>query len=338
MCKLVGWTSSKNNPLAKAMADAALQAAHDQIRKTERDGFGYAQAGSTGLRARYLDPHEFHDMNGIPNLYRRAGRMAEAFATTYRTAHEGSYKPDRHMIGHGRTATCGINLENVHPFRRSGWTLAHNGVINWEGPKCKSHEKVTCDSQHLLIAMADNTPMLKRKEQLDHISGYAAFLALNPQGKLIVAVDDRAKLYAGITSKERWIFGTTPEIVEAVADAWNCSGVTAYPLAAWTWLEFAEGGKEPELSDWKHKQATTRQLGFASQSLGKGWDKSTHRKRKEYPASSAGAWQYSNYGSASNSSATWLSAHEAAEQRELMTEADAIAAVDASELGIGDYK
>jgi predicted glutamine amidotransferase len=324
MCKLAGWTSSKDHPLTRANADLALRAAHAVIAKTERDGFGYAQASSSGLRGKYVRPSEFKSLDGLPNMYQRAGKAAEAFSTTFRTSHEGSYKPDKHMIVHGRTATCGISLENVHPFRRNGWTLAHNGVIGYSGSDpSKAHSKVTCDSQHLLICMADNTPTLKRKEDLKDITGYAAFLALNPQGKLFVAVDDTARLYAGITKTGRWIFGTTEQIVEAISDVWKCKGVEAYPINEWTWLEFDQANhSEPELSEWSHKKASQRQLGFASQSLGSSWDHSTYRKKK---VNSHG------FGHGTYSPSQWLSAREAEEQKELITEADAIASIEAAE-------
>lgn len=346
MCKLAGWTSSKENPLTKAAADAAIQAAHKIISKSERDGFGYAQSGATGLRAKYVQPSEFDNISGLPNFYARAGKAAAGFQTTFRTSQEGMYSPTKHMMVHGRTATCGVSLENVHPFRRNGWTLAHNGVVSWNGPKDKAHEKVTCDSQHLLIAMADHTPTLQRKEALTHIGGYAAFLAFNPQGKLTVAVDDTAKLWAGITKKQRWIFGTTKEIVEAIADAWNCADVTAYPLAEWSWFEFDSKGSEPDLSDWHHGRASDKQLGFASKSLGAGWDKSTYRKKRAAGTTSyggyggAGNW-HGGYGAAANTSSrdAWLSAREASEQ---MTDAEAIAAVEAAEAeaaqGIGAWE
>ncbi len=322
MCKLAGWTSSKEHPLTKQAADDAIIAAHKIITQTERDGFGYAQSGSTGLRAKFVDPKEYKGIDCLANLYKRAGKGAGAFATAYRTSIEGSYKPSGSMIIHGRTATCGISLENVHPFRRKGWTLAHNGVCGYSGTDQKEHSKVSCDSQHLLICMADNTPTEKRKEDLENITGYAAFLALNQQGKLFVAVDDTATLYAGITSKGRWIFGTKPNIVEAIADAWKCKGVTAYPIDSWTWLEFEAAGGEPELGEWKHKKANERQLGFASQSLGASWDTSKHRKYRA-------GHTHLNYGSGySNYSGSWLSQREAEEQKELLTEADAIKMVD----------
>jgi len=328
MCKLAGWTSSKEHPLTKQAADDAIYAAHKIIATTERDGFGYAQSGSTGLRAKFVDPKEYKGIDCLPNLYKRAGKAAGAFSTAFRTSVEGNYRPHGSMIIHGRTATCGISLENVHPFRRKGWTLAHNGVIGYDG-KGEGHDKVSCDSQHLLICMADNTPTEKRKEDLRDVTGYAAFLALNPQGKMFVAVDDTARLYAGITSKGRWIFGTTEKIVEAIADAWKCKGVTAYPIDAWTWLEFdPASNSEPELSEWMHKKANQRQLGFASQSLGTSWDSSKYRKTR------AGHSRYT-YSSPTAYQGTLLSAAEAEEQRGLMTEDEAIKLIDS---GMPDYE
>jgi len=333
MCKLAGWTSSKENPLSKAAADDAIIAAHKVIRLSERDGFGYAQSGASGLRSKYVNPSEFKGINSLPNLYHRAGKAAAAFSTAFRTSQEGSYKPDKHMIIHGRTATCGINLENVHPFRRNGWTLAHNGVVSWGGEQSPAHSKVTCDSQHLLISMADHTPMLQRKEALKNINGYAAFLALNPQGKLVVAVDDKASLYAGITKKNRWIFGTTPAIVEAIANAWGCKDVDAYPIANWTWMEFDQTGLDPELSEWVHGAASQKQMGFASRSLGASWDKSSLRKRKDSQNSHGYLPNYP----AQTSRAAWLTADEA-EQESLAIQAESMS-VDqiANAYGMGDY-
>mgnify|MGYP006268991143 CR=1 FL=1 len=116
--------------------------------------------------------------------------------------------------------------------------------------------------------MADHTPMLQRKEAIENITGYAAFMALSPQGKLVVAVDNRASLYAGITSKGRWIFGTTPIIVDAIADAWNAKQVTPFAVDDWVWMEFDPSSHTPDVSHWKHAEATQKQLGYSQRSLG----------------------------------------------------------------------
>lgn len=337
MCKLAGWTSSKQNPLPKSAADAALRAAHEVISKSERDGFGYAQSGTNGLRGKFVSPKDFKSIYCIEDLTKRAGKGIGAFKMAYQSSLEGSYVANKSTIVHGRTATCGISITNVHPFRRKGWTLAHNGVVNWDGKMDEAHKSVTCDSEHLLIAMSDHTPTPQRKEALEHISGYAAFLALNPQGKMVVAVDDRASLYAGITSKGRWIFGTTAAIVEAIADAWNAKGVTAYAIDDWAWLEFDAKGGDPDLSEWSHRTATARQLGFASQSLGETAKTTTSERWDGYHAPSYG---YSSYSKPSTTSrAAWLSADEAEAQRELLAlDADELALLESEGMSVPDYK
>jgi hypothetical protein len=341
MCKLVGWTSAINAPLLKSHANAAIIAAHKVISRTERDGFGIAQATTKGLRSRYSKPEDFRSMDGLVELSKRAGSACGAFATMHRSSHEGVYSAAGHMIGHGRTATCAVNLTNVHPFRRKGWTMAHNGVVDWDGPKAEQdcpHSKVTCDSQHIIIALADHRNTQERKAALADLTGYAAFMALSPQGKLIVAVDDMARLYAGITSKGRWIFGTTAEIVESVADAWRSKNVTAYQLDAHTWLEFDNKGSEPDMSEWKHKSSTRKQLGYAQQSLGFKAKHHSTRTRTSYGSGTYGAGAWSGpYGTNHMSQRDqikalggMLTAEEAADQQAL-SEHEAIAAIEAAE-------
>lgn len=269
MCKLAGWTASKHQQLNKPSAARALAAVHGIIANRERDGFGFAQAGENSLRGRFVDPAEFHGLDAWPELADRAGDALAAFSAAWRAEQTGRYKETKPMMIHGRTATCGINLNNTHPFRLAGWTLAHNGVVSWHGKKCKKHKSATCDSQHILACLANGNTDQARKELLSDLSGYAAFLATSPDGRLIVARDNLASLFAGITNKGRWIFGTTAEIVEAIADAWKCKGVTAHSLDAWAWLDFPANGGEPTVSEWKHKGSTAKESRFSSRSIGR---------------------------------------------------------------------
>jgi hypothetical protein len=283
MCKLAGWTASQNRPLNKPSADSAILAAHDVITRTENDGFGFAQPASPGLWGRYREPSDFEGMDAIHTLEKRAGKGFGAFRIASTAHQRGAYRRDRGMMIHGRTATCGISLTNTHPFRDRGWTLSHNGVISWNGEKTKDHTSATCDSQHLLIALADHAgDEEKQKEALQNISGYAAFLAFAPSGQMIVARDATASLYAGITSKGRWIFGTTAAIVDAIADAWECKNVTPHKLDDWTWLTFPSTGADPVVTEWKHKTATAHQMGFASRSLGSTWKPSLAKRKPSY--------------------------------------------------------
>jgi len=301
MCKLAAITATPSSTLKKSAAEAIIGAAHAVITKSERHGFGFAQAGNNGLRGRFVDPFDYHGIDALPDFGRRAGAITGAFKIAGGAAQGGHYRPDRALIMHGRTATCGISLRNTHPFRLHGWTLAHNGVVDWAGGKDDARTAaVSCDSEHLLFTIANAKSLDQAKSELENITGYAAFLALSPTGRLIVARDDRATLYAGITAKGRWIFGTTKAIVEAQAEAIGAKGVTAYELDAWTWLDFAPGG-DVELSSWKHGQATATQIGFSQASLGRTWEpgagagdgKKARRHRTLYSSpglTTAGAW------------------------------------------------
>lgn len=270
MCKLAGWTASKSSSLSRQSANRALIAAREIISKTERCGYGFAQPSATGLHGRFVKPDEFKTLDALPALSRLSGDAFTAFAAANRCEQTGFYNRHKPTIVHGRTATCAVNLKNTHPFRHDGWTLAHNGVISWHGKKSKLHAKATCDSQHLLYALSENAGDIeKQKEAMLHITGYAAFLAASPRGKLIVAVDESATLYAGITKKGRWIFGTKPEIVECIADEWRCKGVEAFRLDDWTWMEFSARGGDPVVSTWTHGQVTSRESQYAHRSLGR---------------------------------------------------------------------
>ena len=268
MCKLAAWTTSNSNPLSKAAAARALLAARKAM-QCQQDGFGFAQHGPTGLHGRFVTPSDFVGLDALPTLTKTAGAAAAAFAVTHRAKQTGNYRTTRPVIIHGRTATMGRGLDNTHPFRRDGWTLAHNGVVTWNGKPTDTHKAVTCDSQHILLCMTENGTDETRKKDLESVQGYAAFLALAPDGRLIVAVDSTASLYAGITNKGRWIFGTTPLIVSAIADAWNASNVSPFAIEPWSWLSFAQNAKEPTLTAWQHAQSTWNESRFSGRSLGR---------------------------------------------------------------------
>jgi hypothetical protein len=268
MCKLSGWTSTTKNPLPKPAAERALLAAHRKISKTESDGFGFAQPGSKGLHARFEQPDDFRGIDALADITRRAGPAFDAFSAFWGADQSGHYKPAKPTMIHGRTATHGQGLENTHPFRHSGWTLAHNGVVNWSGADSELHRKATCDSQHLLYCFTESPTIDDARDALGNVTGYAAFIAHAPNGRMIVAKDATASLFAGITTKGRWIFGTTAAICEEVADAMRCRRFEAFRLDDWVWLDFPPNSDRPSVESWTHKATTAREWGHASRSLG----------------------------------------------------------------------
>lgn len=269
MCKLAGWTSSAKNQISKSRAEAAVLACKKVFVKSERDGFGFAQPSDAGLIGRYADPSDFIGLDEYTKLSALAGKAFTAFDVCHNADQYGTYSPHSHMMVHGRTATCGVSLKNTHPFRKNGWTLAHNGVVSWNGESNADRSAVTCDSEHLLLCMEGNSgDPDKQRESLLDISGYAAFLAQAPSGQMIVARDDMASLYSGITKDGNWLFGTTAEIVEVVAEAMKFKGVSAHKLSNWSWLTFSSRGGDPEVSTWRHGTAKASHLSLASKSLG----------------------------------------------------------------------
>ena len=110
------------------------------------------------------------------------------------------------LLIHGRKATCGKSLENTHPMLGSGSALIHNGIVRSATIKNKH---TTCDSELLLLAMAENN-----HERLAEITGYYAFGMIQQIAAdwvLHVAKDDTARLVAGPNKSGGFTFGTTPE-------------------------------------------------------------------------------------------------------------------------------
>lgn len=201
MCKLIALSTAacKNTRQASRLVlkMSTLLAA------SQRDGFGYAiSTGNTGdsvFVERYLDPKT---CNGLGEL--KASR--DLLPATLKTQllygvdyDQQGIAPSRgavkgSVIAHGRTATCGKNITNTHPFKGSSdagtWTIAHNGVVEWTGDTLPLN--TTCDSEHLL-----NCYLHKQGEQSFHegIAGYAAIVGINPQGEMFALRDERAPLY-----------------------------------------------------------------------------------------------------------------------------------------------
>lgn len=267
MCKLSGWSSVPSISLKLNTANIALQEAHERIAGTEKDGFGFAQPGS--LIARFRSPADFRSIGAMPNLYRNAGAnlATRAFRATKHSQQGGTYDPLAPMLIHGRTSTGTVALENTHPFRLKGWTLAHNGVVTWKGDETDGHESVTCDSQHILLCLTQGVRKAKALMKR-HLRGYAAFIAFSPDGRMIVARDDTAKLYAVVLSNGRWVFGTTALIAESVASCFSTQDLGAFELEENTWLEFRPNEAKPRLSHWEIGAASYEEWKHSSRSLG----------------------------------------------------------------------
>lgn len=198
MCKLIAMStaSCKNTKQASRL----VLKMSTLLGASQRDGFGYAINTSEGVFSeRYLDPKT---CEGMGELKASRDLLPSSLKTqlTYGIDYDqqgvipskGAVKGC--IIAHGRTATCGKNITNTHPFTGSHegkrWTIAHNGVVEWNGETLPL--QTTCDSEHIL-----NCFLYKNGEQSFHegLAGYAAVVGINPQGEMFAMRDNRAPLY-----------------------------------------------------------------------------------------------------------------------------------------------
>jgi predicted glutamine amidotransferase len=199
MCKLLA--SSKLLVRKQSQIVELTRLSAEWLGTTQRDGFGFALSHENGIYGeKYLRPESCkgmgivsRDLQVLPKGLKVTVARNRDFLTFGKfPAYDrikGSY------ISHGRTATCGREITNTHPFHgidsnNGSWTIAHNGVVDHIGEK---HEMATtCDSEHILHCFTKGKGVHSLKTQ---ISGYAAVVGINPNGELFAFRDNVAPLY-----------------------------------------------------------------------------------------------------------------------------------------------
>lgn len=198
MCKLIAMNQLSCKSLKQA--SQIVRKSAELLGSSQRDGFGYALHSQNGVFIeRYLRPETCKGISVLKD-------SRDALPANIRTQlsygidyDQKGNKPENGQIlgsyiAHGRTATCGKTITNTHPFHGvsdSGeWTIAHNGVVDWDGEKYPL--QTSCDSEHIL-----NTYLYANGEQSfkDGLSGYAAVVGISPEGEMFCLRDDRAPLY-----------------------------------------------------------------------------------------------------------------------------------------------
>lgn len=200
-----------------------LVAAVPFMSANDKDGMGYAAIGKDGLFGeRWLNPKdafnyrtqfskrdaeiekEFQGALDGTKRYNKFGKVSDAFA----------------VIFHSRMATCGVNLENTHPFVSSDGSTAliHNGVVNSQEV---SNLSSTCDSELILNSyMGADVRINPNNIQTigNQISGsYACgVLTKDSSGKDVLDIfrNDTNMLYAAYVKElDAIVYCTTSEII-----------------------------------------------------------------------------------------------------------------------------
>jgi hypothetical protein len=193
MCKLY----IASGPLTTRQVKLALEASNRAFRNSEKDGFGFmASNGLQVSRGRYLNPSGFAGyMTRLP-LFLSGPTAEENRLPKNITA----------LVVHGRTSTNLKSLDNVHPFYYKSHYLAHNGMVNWSGPK-EHAPRQTCDSDAFLHWLVDCG--LSWEMALHFWSGFGAMALYAPKTGILTVARDGAQLHIARRVKEKgWVFAT----------------------------------------------------------------------------------------------------------------------------------
>jgi hypothetical protein len=113
------------------------------------------------------------------------------------------------IMFHGRTSTNSKGLKNTHPIVKNDWHLVHNGVVSNKGPDYPM--TTDNDTEHLVHYLS--TVGITGIES--NLTGYYAFGAIAPDGKLHIARDSNARLVTcRIPTIDSYAFATTTDLIE----------------------------------------------------------------------------------------------------------------------------
>ena len=206
MCKLFAISNAK--AMSRKMIVDSLEFINTRYAISQRDGFGFSIECRDGRHTeRYVSPKTYFGMGKLSEL---VSSVDPFFGNPYLNMFESPKRPflraSGPLIAHGRTSTGTVSIESTHPFTKSGWTLAHNGVVDWTGKPRKM--ETDCDSEHLLNCYA----LGRGTADFEDLGGWAAWVAINPKGELVAGRDHLTPLHLAYSKKyQTYIIATRPE-------------------------------------------------------------------------------------------------------------------------------
>jgi predicted glutamine amidotransferase len=242
----------------KDAGDLSANLAH-HMTQTEQDGFGAALMNDKGEHfiERWLEPHEVFDYRElVPTIPEEYKVLLDGPSIKQRYNREGKPEVWSDYTGitlHARMATCGVSLENTHPFIRDNKILSHNGVVT------ASHSKAynvtsTCDSEMLLNLYGDNDYVVE--PVFEGVDGYQACLVFDTVKKTLhVWRDDKARLSIAELSNGLIVLATSAEHIELAAADTDLTVLWSGKLKDYVEAVFALNGEviSQRKLDIKHK-------------------------------------------------------------------------------------
>jgi len=239
MCKLFAISSTKK--LSRKKLNQMIDAVNKIYKQTQRDGFGFSiQCGKKRYTERYIEPQSYL---GIGELKKALESVDEFFSKRYEDKYETpDWKLDSYdgpMIIHGRTSTGTIEIKNTHPFTKNNWSLAHNGVVSWSGEQMNM--ETTCDSEHLLNCYAIG----KGAKEFSNLSGWAAWVAIDPNGYLVAGRDAMTALHLVYSEYlSAYIIATRAEDLEKITSTMRLKTGKILQLPNNSEITFDKNGRE----------------------------------------------------------------------------------------------
>jgi hypothetical protein len=235
MCKLSLITSTAK--MTPAELSAVITRTHKTLTRTQRDGWGYSIGG---YLEKWDEPQGWQSPNGVQGLL----SSLQGAAVDLDAVSVGEYPaPGAPLVAHARTATCARGAVNAHPFTDSGWTLAHNGVVE----PVKNTKRKSCDSMYIVESMARAGG--PGKLHCD-VAGYAAIVGTTPNGEPFALRDSRAPLcISWVPTWEAFVLSSGPEYTkDIVGSLEHTRPVSLLPWVYHVWT--GEGWATSEVKPW----------------------------------------------------------------------------------------
>ncbi len=247
MCQIIGISNIQG--LTRDEISTLALTAKTLMSQSQKDGFGFAYSTTSRAKKKhtyyvekYTNPHHFNGLGTVGFTKKHFEPIMDAVEVPMLSSGH-SDAPTGPMIIHGRNATSDVNLLNTHPFRKKGWALVHNGVVDMpmlpedfeEEPEKQYIELLnsrysSCDSEWLLNTYAFGKGHL---DWWDYVTGYAATLAISPDNRLIVAKDTKAMLYIAAIPElnNSLVFSTVKSYPKTLATSIGMTATPAFKMA-----------------------------------------------------------------------------------------------------------
>lgn len=232
MCKLYCILEIENLVKAEKLARKAIPF----ITRQDGDGLGVMWLGDGAIHSKkwVTPPRSIDAPQGVAIKSKFAGALKIEYSE------KGTRPATIDAIAlHARKATCGINIENTHPFQTAKTALIHNGIIHNTTPA--DNKLSTCDSEKLLWQYLNHGVREHPEhltEALADVMGYYACMVFNTNGVIDIFVDGSATLFMGNVLGVGTVIATSKENLSGSVKKAGFKLAWLYPVKAFSHIRW----------------------------------------------------------------------------------------------------